>query len=194
MNEVLQLLIPHAVLLAVLGFLGRSIYTHWLNKDIERFKDQLRAAQESHARNLEHALEIARLEHQVRFSRLYEKRFSKIEELHTESRQLVSALADSLRVDAATSEERIHEAERSVLVLHQKLKLYEIFLPAAFVAEWDQELSNTYMAVVRLGSARADPHRPLQPALRESVDAIAATIRRLNSQLADRARSIIEQS
>lgn len=151
------------------------------------------AAQESHAKSLAHDLEIARLEHQVRFSRLYEKRFLKLDELHADSQQVVSTLADSLRVDAATSERRISEAENSVLALHQKLKPSEIFLPALFVAEWDQELSNAYRAVVRLRSARADPHYPLQPALRDSVDAIAATIRRLNNQLADRARSIIEQ-
>lgn len=194
MKDLLQVLVPQAVLLAVLGFLCRSIVRHWLTKDVARFKDQLHAEQEIQARQIQHALEIAKLEYQVRFTRLFEKRFEKIEELHADSRQLVDTLAESLRVEHSTQAERIMDARVRTLNLQRKLKLYEIFLPEAFVLEWEEELSRIYALLHRFASATSDPSSPHQPALRESVDGIAASIRRLNGELAERARSILEKA
>lgn len=192
MEDLLKLIVPHAILLAVIGFLCRSIISHWLSKDVDRFKERLHAEHEAEAAKMSHTLELAQLEHEIRFSRVYEKRFLKIEELHTDSRHLVDALAEALRVEAATRANRIVDAHASVLALQRELKLYEIFLPADFVAVWEEELSRIYSSLHDLASATSDPRNPRQPALRESVNEIAASLRALNGQLADRARRILE--
>jgi FMN phosphatase YigB (HAD superfamily) len=57
----------NAVLLAVLAFLGRSIVTSALDKDLEKFKGQL---------------QVAALEHEVRFRGLHQKRAEVIAELY----------------------------------------------------------------------------------------------------------------
>lgn len=57
----------NAILLLVLGFLGRSLLSSALDKDIEKFKGQL---------------QLAATEHEIRFSKLHEKRAEVIAELY----------------------------------------------------------------------------------------------------------------
>ena len=57
----------NAALLLVLGYVGRSIFNHALNKALEKFKGQL---------------QLAAKEHEIRFSKLHEKRAEVIAELY----------------------------------------------------------------------------------------------------------------
>jgi hypothetical protein len=63
-----------AVLLCVIGFLSRSILAHFLSKDIETFKANLQIESQREITKLKSSLELIAFEHQVRFSRLHEKR------------------------------------------------------------------------------------------------------------------------
>jgi hypothetical protein len=190
--EVFTLVFSQATLLVILGFVGRSIYLHWLGKDLERFKDQLRFQQETHLRQSQHSLDLLKLEHQVRFSALYEKRFLKVEELHKDGRDLTEALLESLKTERATRLDRIAAASQKTFALHQKLKLFELFLPAAFFEEWDRELSEISLSLSFLANATADPTNPDMTMLKQSVDKIAASLRKMNGQLVAKAREILE--
>ena len=79
---VLTALGGQAVLLAVLGFLGRAVATHWLDKDLRTFEAKLKAAANESVANMTHELEKAKLEHQVRFSKLHERRADIIAEVY----------------------------------------------------------------------------------------------------------------
>lgn len=57
----------NAALLLVLGFFGRSIVNHALDKDLEKFKGQL---------------QLSAVEHEIRFRRLDEKRAEVVAELY----------------------------------------------------------------------------------------------------------------
>jgi hypothetical protein len=57
----------NAALLLVLGFLGRSLLSHTLDKDLEKFKGQL---------------QLTAMEHEIRFGRLHVKRAEVIAELY----------------------------------------------------------------------------------------------------------------
>jgi len=73
-----------AILLGAVGFMVKSIINHFLSKDIEKFKKEL---------------ELATIEHQVRFSNLHEKRalvISKLFELISEAHQLTKSFTSPL--------------------------------------------------------------------------------------------------
>lgn len=72
----------NVALLAVLGWLSQSFVSQLLAKDIEGFKATLRSESESASQRLRHDLEKATIEHQVRFSKLHEKRAEVIAELY----------------------------------------------------------------------------------------------------------------
>src|SRR5690606_27647479 len=70
-------------LVAVLGWLSKSLISQLLAKDIESFKIALKSESESASEKLRHELEKAMIEHQVRFSKLHEKRAEVIAELYS---------------------------------------------------------------------------------------------------------------
>ena len=72
----------NAALLAVLGWLGHSLGSQLLAKDLEHFKTDLSAASSAAAERLKHDLHIAATEHQVRYAKLYERRAEAIAELY----------------------------------------------------------------------------------------------------------------
>jgi len=57
----------NATLLLVMAFLGRSLISNFLTKDVEKFKGDL---------------QVAAMEHQIRFSELHEKRAEVLAELY----------------------------------------------------------------------------------------------------------------
>lgn len=64
----------NATLLVVLAWLARSFGSQFLAKDLEKFKVCLVSASSEASERLRHELQIASLEHQVRFSKLHERR------------------------------------------------------------------------------------------------------------------------
>lgn len=85
MNEWQTILLAfggQVTLVAILGFLARSIIQHLLTKDVESFKQQLEAESAHAAEHLKHELSMASIEHQVRFSKLHEQRAEVITKMY----------------------------------------------------------------------------------------------------------------
>lgn len=59
-----------AALLVLLGYLGRTAIKHWLDKDLDVHKANLRLAEVESTERLRSSLQLAAHEHQVRFTRL----------------------------------------------------------------------------------------------------------------------------
>lgn len=72
----------NAALLAVLGLLGKSLLDKLIARDTKRFETDLKAKSDSAIERLRSDLQIRTIEHQVRFSRLHEKRASVIADLY----------------------------------------------------------------------------------------------------------------
>ncbi|WP_127840967.1 hypothetical protein QZL74_36910 (plasmid) [Burkholderia gladioli pv. alliicola] len=72
----------NAALLAVLGWLAKSLLEKLLTKDVERFKASLASEAQSATERLKHDLQLTAVEHQVRFANLHEKRAQVIADLY----------------------------------------------------------------------------------------------------------------
>lgn len=72
----------NAALLAVLGWLAKSFVEHQLKKDASSFQSGLEAKSKEAITRLENELQLRTLEHEIRFSRLHEKRALVISELY----------------------------------------------------------------------------------------------------------------
>ena len=64
----------NAALLAVLGLLGKSILDKLIVRDTKQFEADLKAKSDAAIERLKNELQLKTIEHQVRFSRLHEKR------------------------------------------------------------------------------------------------------------------------
>ncbi|MBJ9677912.1 hypothetical protein [Burkholderia gladioli] len=72
----------NAALLAVLGWLAKSLLEKLLTKDVERFKASLASEAQSAIERLKHDLQLTAVEHQVRFANLHERRAQVVADLY----------------------------------------------------------------------------------------------------------------
>lgn len=72
----------NAALLAVLGLLGKSLLDKLIVRDTRQFEADIKAKSDSAIEHLKNELKLKTIEHQVRFSRLHEKRANVIAELY----------------------------------------------------------------------------------------------------------------
>jgi len=72
----------NAALLAVLGVIGKSFLDKLIVRDTKQFESDLKAKSDAAIEQLKNELQLKTIEHQIRFSRLHEKRAEVIAELN----------------------------------------------------------------------------------------------------------------
>lgn len=72
----------NAALLAVLGVIGKSLLDKLIVRDTKQFESDLMAKSSATIEHLKNELQLKTIEHQIRFSRLHEKRADVIAELY----------------------------------------------------------------------------------------------------------------
>lgn len=72
----------NAALLAVLALVGKSLLEKLIARDTKRFESELQAKSAAAIEQLKNELQLKTIEHQVRFSRLHEKRASVIADIN----------------------------------------------------------------------------------------------------------------
>jgi hypothetical protein len=68
--------------LAAIAWLLKSALAAWIAKDAEKFKATLKADADREIESLKHSLQMIATEHQVRFSKMHERRAEVIEDLY----------------------------------------------------------------------------------------------------------------
>jgi hypothetical protein len=81
-QQVLSTIGSTAVIVGAAAFLTKSLINQFLTRDIEKFKARLKADADMEIEKLKNSLQMVALEHQVRFSRLHEKRAEVIADLY----------------------------------------------------------------------------------------------------------------
>ena len=68
--------------MAAIAWLLKSALAAWIAKDAEKFKATLKADADREIESLKHSLQMIATEHQVRFSKMHERRAEVIEDLY----------------------------------------------------------------------------------------------------------------
>jgi hypothetical protein len=119
------------VALGAAAWLVKAIVTDRMARDAEMFKTRLQTDANTEIERLRHSLQMATLEHQVRFSKLHEKRAEVIADVYARLVKLQSvaerfavndAFADSSRSREAF--DKVTEAGRSLFLTVQMNRLY----------------------------------------------------------------------
>jgi hypothetical protein len=95
-QELLKLLGGFAIIVSAVAWVVKSVVTHFLDRDVEEYKSQLATESAREIENLKTQLQLTAKEHEVRFSKLHEKRaeiiadlYSKLSRAHRESNILM---------------------------------------------------------------------------------------------------------
>jgi hypothetical protein len=145
----------NAALLAVLGILGKSLLDKLIVRDTKRFEDDLKAKSDAAIEHLKNELQIRTIEHQVRFSRLHEKRASVIAELYG---HLVDALweAESFLspmewAGEPNKKEKHQQAMNKLVELYRYFDKHRIYLPPEVCASLEALVQNVRSQVIKFG-------------------------------------------
>lgn len=132
----------NAVLLGAGAWLAKALISNQLSKDAEAFRIKLQAQTNVEIERLKASFQIAATEHEVRFSKLHEKRGIVIEKLY----QLLLQAKDVATLVAAhpKDEEYQKQAWDQHLELYRFFHLNKIYLPSAICG-----LLNDYESKVR---------------------------------------------
>jgi hypothetical protein len=144
-----------AALLAAVAWLLRSALDAWIAKDAERFKAGLKADADREIESLKHSLKMIATEHQVRFSKMHERRAGFIEELYKKltdlnlhGEQFVITSENSPTTYQAEKFREIQEELREVFLFTEQ---HRIYLPESVCALVDKHLGQLRKTVWAAG-------------------------------------------
>ena len=86
------------LIVAGISFIARSLITQYFSKKLESYKAQLKNDSQREVQNLKSALARTAYEHQIRFSRLYEKAAKVVEQTHSNLVDLQNAASKFVRL------------------------------------------------------------------------------------------------
>jgi|SRR3990172_5375634 len=92
-TELLKFFGGSVLLLAAVAWLIRSLIRHFLSKDVEKYKFDLRREADKELAAIKASLNIDALTHQIRFSKLHERRAEIVEQLYKKIVALETASA-----------------------------------------------------------------------------------------------------
>jgi hypothetical protein len=145
----------NAALLLVLGWLARSLGSQLLAKDLEKFKNDLATTSSNAAEQLKHELAVAALEHNVKFSKLYERRaevvaeaYGLLVEAHWDSQSFVSLME---WVGEPPKQEKYVTAMNKSAEFYRYFDKNRIYLPQALCDQLDQFLRGMRSEVIGFG-------------------------------------------
>ncbi len=134
----------NAALIAVLGILAKSLLEKLITRDTKRFESELKAKSDATIEHLKNELQLRTIEHQVRFSRLHEKRASVIAELNGHLAELLweaeSFLSPMQWVGEPPQEEKHRNAMNKLAEFFRFFDKHRIYLPTE-LCESLQELA-----------------------------------------------------
>lgn len=123
----------NAILLTVLGFLGKSLLEKIIIRDTKRFESELKAQADATVERLRNELQLKTIEHQVRFSRLHERSAETIAETYSLLQSYLQAVADYVKVFEMAGEKPKSERREAVNNALKNFREYfvkrRIFLP-----------------------------------------------------------------
>ncbi len=155
----------NAALLLVLAWLARSFGSQLLAKDLEKFKATLASASSDASERLKHELQMVSLEHQVRFSKLHERRAEVITALYA---LLVEVQwAGQSLVSIAEFGGEPPKKEKYVTAMNKSAEFFRyfdknrIFLPEPVCQQIEEFLRGMRSRVIQFGVySQTDEHAP----------------------------------
>lgn len=154
----------NAALLAVLGILGKSFLDKVIVRDTKQFENDLKAKSDSAIEHLKNELQIRTIEHQVRFSRLHEKRADVIAELYghlVESLWEAESFLSPIEWVGEPSKREKHQKSMNKLVeLYRYFDKHKIYLPPEVCASLEDLVQHIRSQVIKFGIwVRLEDHK-----------------------------------
>jgi hypothetical protein len=196
----------NAALLAVLGILAKSILEKLITRDTKQFESELKAKSDATIEHLKNELQLRTIEHQVRFSRLHEKRASVIAELNGHLAEVLweaeSFLSPMQWVGEPSQEEKHRNAMNKLAEFFRFFDKHRIYLPAELCESLQELVMQVRRHVINFGvyvkfhDATLNDHTRAhkEKAWNEGWDAIKIQVPQARTALENEFRALLGQA
>jgi len=158
-SEIIQLVITTfggiAVLLAVLGYLAKSFLDKLIIRDTKLFETDLKMKSDAAIERLRNDFQIQTIEHQVRFSKLHEKRAQVIAELNGHLAELLweaeSFLSPMEFAGEPDKNKKYALAMNKIVECLQYFDKHRIYLPSDLCASLEELMLKVHTHVIHFG-------------------------------------------
>ena len=155
----------NAALLVALAWLARSFGSQLLAKDLEKFKTSLSTASSEASERLKHELQLVAHEHQVRFSKLHERRAEVITNLYAllvEAQWAGQSFVSVVEFGGEPpKQEKYATAMNKFAEFFRQFDKNRIFLPETVCQQLDEFLQGMRRRVIHFGVyVQTNDHAP----------------------------------
>jgi len=145
-----------AALVAILAYIAKSLLDKMIVRDTKRFESDLKAKSDATIECLKNELQLKTIEHQVRFSRLHEKRAEVVAELNG---LFVEALWDAesflspMELNGEPGKpEKYRVAMNKLVDLYRYFDKHRIYLPSSLCSSLESLITKIREHVVEFGT------------------------------------------
>ncbi len=197
-------IVSNTAVLAVLGWLAKSLIEKLLARDSKRFELEIKAKADSAIEELKSQLQIRNLEHQIKFSRLHETRATTIAEINSllaevtwEAENLLSVLEFS---GEPGKQKKYVAAMMKLAEFFRHFDKNRIYLPASLCDPIEKVVFDVRQHVIKFGVyAQIENNEPLMPhtqkekteAWMSGWNALKTQVPAVRSQLEDEFRKLL---
>jgi hypothetical protein len=164
-----------AALLGIVAWLIKTLTKQWLDRDAEGFKSRLQATTSAEIERLRNSLQMVALEHQVRFTKLHEKRAEVIADLYGRMVNLFWESQYFVHSGGHLPQPRQHEeftkTESSSREFALFVESHRIYLPESVCTSLDAFVKAIRKAVIDTGvyGAIENPSERITPEYKNAI-------------------------
>lgn len=155
LESILLAIAGNTVGLAVLGYLAKSLLEKFIARESKQFETDLKSKSDKAIERLRNDLQLRTIEHQVRFSKLHEKRAEVVAELYRKLRLALwdaeSFLSPMQWAGDPDPKEKHATAMSSLVDAYRYFGEHQIYLPQALCVSLERIIRDTRQEVIRLG-------------------------------------------
>ena len=191
-----------ATFLLAVGFLVKSLISKWIQQDTEKFKNQLQKDSNVEIEQLKHALQRTALEHQVRFTKLHERRADVIADLYERLAKLLMNSKNFIYQggfkDRPNQEQEYRKASELAWAFADFVDTHRIYLPETLCASVDSISDVVRKNVVNVGISNqrdfvtGQPLEAFSGSLLKAVESFEKDIPELRKSLEKEFRAMLE--
>ena len=145
-EAILGAIAANALVLGILGYLFKSILSHWLDKDVSKFKLEIEGDAKTTIANYQSELEKERIRLQISYGGIFEKQANVILELFTLSVEFEKQVqsATHTAVNKGQEYEQFIECWRNLVGFYEK---HKILLPESIEEIFEKFSNGTFWSV-----------------------------------------------
>src|ERR1700723_281609 len=170
------------VIIAAVSWLAKKLVSEAMARDTEKFRIELKAAADSQIERQKNELRMLALEHQVRFSKLHEKRAEVIAQIYKLMNQTTWAAQGFVYGDAS-DRKKAEFARSTAIELREFFELHKLYLPNSVCIVLDQFIKKLSFLISLIKAFWIDVEFPNERMMLERNEKMLEAVKALETDL-----------